>query len=68
MKAGGKRIRFHKFVYLYLLTYRSGSTEDHDRQVNEARRGDIDLARQMLAFESKRAVAVKAKEMIESLT
>ena len=67
-KGGGKRIRFHKFVYFYLLTYRSGNTEDHDREVNEARWVDIDLAPQMLAFESERAVAVKAKEMIESLT
>lgn len=66
-KGGGKRIRFHKFVYFYLLKYRSGNTEDHDKEVNEARWVNINLAQQMLTFKSERAIAVRAKEMIKSL-
>jgi 8-oxo-dGTP diphosphatase len=63
----GGRIRYHKFVYFYLLRYQSGSTEDHDREVNEARWVDIDEARNMLAFKSEKGVVSRAKEMIQSL-
>ena len=65
-KGGGKRIRFHKYVYFYLLKYRSGNTEDHDREVNEARWVDIDTGRTMLAFKGEKEVVSRAKGMIES--
>ena len=63
----GERIRYHKFVYFYLLRYQSGSTKDHDREVNEARWVSIDEARNMLAFKSEKGVVSRAKEMIQSL-
>lgn len=63
----GKRIRYHKFVYFYLLGCLSGSTDDHDHEVNEARWVDIGEAIRMLAFESEKKTAAKAKEMIKSL-
>jgi 8-oxo-dGTP diphosphatase len=65
-KGGGRRTRFHKYVYFYLLKYMSGSTENHDREVNEARWVDIDTGLNMLAFKGERGVVVKAKGMIKS--
>src|SRR5882672_8883865 len=33
----GVAVRHHKLVYFYLLEYTSGSTDDHDDEVEEAR-------------------------------
>jgi 8-oxo-dGTP pyrophosphatase MutT (NUDIX family) len=66
-KGGGKRVRFHKFVYFYLLRYKSGSTEDHDNEVKEARWVNIDEGHGMLTFKSEKEIVARAKEMIESL-
>jgi len=66
-KGSGKRIRFHKFVYFYLLKYVSGNTEDHDREVNEARWVDVDTGQDMLTFKSEKNMVARAKEMITSL-
>jgi 8-oxo-dGTP diphosphatase len=66
-KRGSKRIRFHKFVYFYLLKYRSGNTEDHDREVKEARWVSIDTGQNMLTFKSEKNMVDRAKEMIDSL-
>jgi 8-oxo-dGTP pyrophosphatase MutT (NUDIX family) len=60
----GGRVRFHKFVYFYLLRYVSGDVRDHDAEVNEARWVDIDDARTMLAFASERKVVERAREML----
>jgi 8-oxo-dGTP pyrophosphatase MutT (NUDIX family) len=65
-KKSSRRVRFHKFVYFYLLKYRAGTPEDHDREVKEARWVDIETARNMLAFKSEKVVVDKAREMIES--
>ncbi len=63
-KNRGARVRFHKFVYFYLLRYLSGDVRDHDAEVNEARWIEIDEARAMLAFASERKVVERAREMI----
>jgi 8-oxo-dGTP diphosphatase len=63
----GNRVRFHKFVYFYLLRYRTGDVEDHDHEVNEARWVDIDKAIEMLTFSSEKKIALRAKERIEEL-
>jgi 8-oxo-dGTP diphosphatase len=60
----GKRTRFHKFVYFYLMRYISGSVNDHDHEVDEARWVDIHDALQMLAFESEKVVLRKAHQKI----
>jgi 8-oxo-dGTP pyrophosphatase MutT (NUDIX family) len=65
--AKGQRVRFHKFVHLYLFRYLLGSVEDHDEEVNEARWFEIDEAQAKLAFASERQVVGRAKEMIEAL-
>jgi 8-oxo-dGTP diphosphatase len=59
-----KQVRFHKFVYFYLLRYESGDVTDHDDEVNEARWVEIDEAIEMLAFDSERKIVEKAKTMI----
>ena len=63
-REGGTPVRFHKFVYFFLLRYRSGDVRDHDEEVKEARWVEIDEAPNMLTFESEKKVVEKAKEMI----
>ena len=63
-KSAGKTVRFHKFVYFYLLRFVSGDTRDHDHEVNEARWVEIDEAQEMLAFENEKKVVAQAKEII----
>lgn len=60
----GQRVRYHKFVYFYLLRYKSGDVRDHDHEVNEARWVDIDDAIKMLAFDNEKKIMKKAKELI----
>lgn len=60
------RIRYHKFVHFFLMKYLSGSVEDHDHEVSEARWVAIDDTIGMLAFKSEREVAHKASKLIGS--
>lgn len=66
-KGQGQRVRFHKFVYFYLLRCLSGSVENHDQEVNEARWVEIGKAVEMLTFKSEKKIAEQATEMIVSL-
>lgn len=61
----GQRLRYHKFVQYYLLRYTSGSTADHDAEVNEARWFDIDTAIDALAFDNERDIVRQARATIE---
>ncbi len=63
----GNRIRYHKFVYFYLMRYLSGNVEDHDCEVNEARWVEINAAEKMLAFKNEQQVVAKAQKMIAGL-
>ena len=60
----GQRVRFHKFVYFYLLLYVAGDVRDHDAEVNEARWVEIDEAHALLAFAGERKVVARAREML----
>jgi 8-oxo-dGTP pyrophosphatase MutT (NUDIX family) len=60
----GQRVRYHKFVYFYLLRYKSGSVSDHDDEVKEARWFSIDDAISSLAFDNEKKILGKAKEML----
>jgi 8-oxo-dGTP pyrophosphatase MutT (NUDIX family) len=64
--SGGKtgKVRYHKFVHFYLMKYRSGSTDDHDHEVMEARWVSITDAIRMLSFKSERGLVEKSREMI----
>ncbi len=61
---GGRRVRYHEFVYFYLLRYRSGDVSDHDHEVEEARWVEIGQAHAMLAFGGEKKIMARAREMI----
>jgi 8-oxo-dGTP pyrophosphatase MutT (NUDIX family) len=63
-KEQDQRVRYHKFVYFFLLRYKSGDVKDHDSEVNEARWFDIDAAVAALAFDSEKKIVEKAKALI----
>jgi len=60
----GERVRFHKSVHFFLLAYRSGTVENHDAEVAEARWVKIAEAVQMLAFKGEKEVVEKAVELL----
>jgi mutator protein MutT len=60
-------IRYHKFVYFYLMRFKSGDMSQHDHEVLEARWFDIDEAIEKIAFKSERDVVKKAKLVISRL-
>ena len=62
----GKRVRYHKFVHFFLMSYLSGDVADHDHEVDESRWVDIDTALSMLEFKSERDVVTKAGVMIDA--
>ena len=57
---GTERIRYHKFVYFFLMKYLSGDVADHDQEVNDAAWVPLAEAENRLAFKSEKAVAAKA--------
>lgn len=62
----GRRVRFHKFVHLFLLEYTSGDVADHDHEVDEARWVPLQEAPAMLAFESERKAMTQASALIDA--
>jgi len=62
---GGDRDRIHKLVSFFLFRYTSGSTEDHDHEVDEARWVTLDDARKLLSFENERRVLEQAAKAIK---
>jgi 8-oxo-dGTP pyrophosphatase MutT (NUDIX family) len=56
----GERVRYHKFVYFFLMWYVSGDVADHDHEVNEARWFPVAAAASALAFRSERNIVEKA--------
>jgi 8-oxo-dGTP pyrophosphatase MutT (NUDIX family) len=62
----GKRVRFHKFVHLFLFEYVSGDVADHDFEVEESRWVPLEEAEGMLAFDSERKAMRGASEVIGS--
>jgi 8-oxo-dGTP pyrophosphatase MutT (NUDIX family) len=63
----GERVRYHKFVHLFLLKYLAGETADHDNEIDEARFVSVDEAIEMLAFKSEQETVKKASELIAAL-
>jgi 8-oxo-dGTP pyrophosphatase MutT (NUDIX family) len=66
-KGGAQRVRFHKFVYFFLLHATGGDVSQHDHEVNEARWFPIAEAVQILAFENERKVVQRAQTRIEEI-
>jgi 8-oxo-dGTP pyrophosphatase MutT (NUDIX family) len=63
-KEDEQRVRYHKYVYFYLLRYKSGDVRDHDHEVNEARWFKIDEAINVLAFDSEKKIVEKARGLL----
>jgi 8-oxo-dGTP pyrophosphatase MutT (NUDIX family) len=61
---GGRSARRHKLVHFYLLEYRSGSTDDHDDEVDDARWFPADEAIDRLTFPSERRIASRALALL----
>jgi 8-oxo-dGTP pyrophosphatase MutT (NUDIX family) len=60
----GARVRYHKFVHFYLLSYTRGDVQDHDAEVADARWLDIIKAKELLAFASERRVLERAEQVL----
>jgi 8-oxo-dGTP pyrophosphatase MutT (NUDIX family) len=60
----GTRVRFHKFVHLFLLEYESGDVANHDHEVEESRWVPVTDAARMLAFDSERKALERARELL----
>jgi 8-oxo-dGTP pyrophosphatase MutT (NUDIX family) len=54
----GRRIR--KLVHFYLCTFVSGSTDDHDHEVDDARWMPLEQARTALTYEGERRLVTRA--------
>lgn len=63
---GGERVRYHKYVYFFLMWYASGDVANHDNEVNEARWFPADDAVPALAFKSERDIVIKALKLAGS--
>ena len=61
----GKRVRFHKFVHLFLLEYEGGDVSQHDYEVEEARWIALPDAEAMLAFGSERKAMARARKLLD---
>jgi 8-oxo-dGTP pyrophosphatase MutT (NUDIX family) len=57
-RRGGRRV--YKTVHFYLCDYVSGSTEDHDHEVENARWMPLELARTALSYPGERALIERA--------
>lgn len=66
-RGGASGVRFHKFVYFFLMRYLQGDTANHDHEVTEARWTPIDEAAQMLTFKSERKLVEQAAELLAGL-
>jgi 8-oxo-dGTP pyrophosphatase MutT (NUDIX family) len=67
-QSSSERVRYHKIVHFYLFEFMSGTTEEHDHEVEEARWLEIDEALALLTFKTERKIMEKAKAMIESMS
>jgi 8-oxo-dGTP pyrophosphatase MutT (NUDIX family) len=59
--------RVHKFVHFFLLRYVSGSTDDHDDEVADARWVDIGEAQAMLSFKDERRIVAMAEQLLRNV-
>lgn len=65
-KEGGDTVRIFKIVHFYLMKYRSGSVEDHDWEVDEARWFPLDEAVEKLEYKNEKEIMEKARAALEN--
>jgi 8-oxo-dGTP pyrophosphatase MutT (NUDIX family) len=61
-RRGGRAVR--KTVRFYLCDYVSGSTDDHDHEVEEARWVPLEQAAAAFAYPGEREMVAKARERL----
>ena len=61
-----ENVKFNKTVYFYLMEYKSGSTDAHDHEVDEARWFLMDEAINKLTYKGEKEILQKARQMIET--
>ena len=59
----GERVRYHKYVYFFLMWYAAGDVANHDDEVNEARWFPADVAVSTLAFKSERDIVTRSLKL-----
>ncbi len=59
-----ERVRYHKSVHFFLLRYREGRVEDHDREAEEVRWVPIGAALEALTYENERSILLRASTAI----
>ncbi len=62
----GERVRYHKYVYFFLIWYAAGDVADHDNEANEARWFPANVAIPSLAFRNEREIVAKALQLAGS--
>ena len=62
-----KTVKVHKTVHYFLMRYISGSTDDHDDEVDEASWVPLDDAVNMLKYRGEKEIMFKAKKMIDEM-
>ena len=62
-----KTVKVHKTVHYFLMRYTSGSTEDHDAEVDEARWFPVEEAVKRLKYRGEKEIMFKAKKMIDEI-
>lgn len=62
-----KGTKIHKVVHFYLFKYLSGSTADHDFEVDNVKWFEIDNATKLLTYKNEVEIMTKAKRMISKL-
>ncbi|HEY63594.1 MAG TPA: NUDIX hydrolase [Caldilineae bacterium] len=58
----GRKVRYHKKVYYFLMCWRGGDTAEHDFEVEEARWFPIDEAIQRASYRSERQILQQVRE------
>ncbi|HEY7235295.1 MAG TPA: NUDIX domain-containing protein [Gemmatimonadaceae bacterium] len=66
LDAKEQRVRFHKFLHLFLLEYEEGDVAQHDNEVDDARWVRLDEAEATLAFASERKAMREARALIHA--
>lgn len=61
------RVKVHKTVHFFLMEYLSGSTDDHDHEVEEARWYLIGDALNTVTYKNEKDILKKAMHMIEEM-
>jgi ADP-ribose pyrophosphatase YjhB (NUDIX family) len=56
--------RIHKKVYLFLLAYLEGSTENHDAEVEDVRWWTLEEAEKILSYPSEKRILQQAKLLL----